>query len=210
LLGVAAFVVVIAVAVALSASGGEGEEVTTLPGGTIPTGETVVAASDAAYGEVLATGTALPEAAEGVDPAVGQPAPSIEGVGFDGSTVTAPVDGEPTIVMFLAHWCPHCQAEVPRVAEWLAAEGMPEAVDLVAVATSNDPAAENFPAGEWLHREAWPVPTMLDDEAQAAAQAYGIGGFPYFVALDADGTVVARASGEIGVDGLQELIAAVI
>lgn len=210
LLAVLGFMVVVAVAVAMSATGGEDEDPVTLPGGTIPTGETVVAASDAAYGEILATGTALPEAAPGSDPAVGQPVPTIEGVGFDGETVTAPVAGEPTIVMFLAHWCPHCQAEVPRVAEWLAAEGMPEGVELVAVATSNDPAADNFPAGEWLHREAWPVPTMLDDEAQPAAQAYGIGGFPYFVAVDAEGTVVARASGEIGVEGLEELIAAAI
>jgi hypothetical protein len=47
---------------------------------------------------------------------------------------------------------------------------------------------------------------MLDDESSAAAQAYAVNGYPSFVAIDADGRVAARASGEIGVDGVQELI----
>jgi thiol-disulfide isomerase/thioredoxin len=208
LLGVLGGVVALAAALSLAAAGDDEPEATDLPGGTIPTGETVVPSTDDGFGAVAVNGAALPEAGEGADPATGLAAPTVEGAGLDGTPVTAPVPGEPTVVMFVAHWCPHCQAEVPRIAEWLAAEGMPEGVELVTVATANQPSAGNFPAGAWLHREGWPVPTVLDDEAQTAAEAYGVAGFPYFVAVDAEGTVVARASGEIGVAGVEELIAA--
>ncbi|MDQ3782544.1 MAG: redoxin domain-containing protein, partial [Actinomycetota bacterium] len=50
------------------------------------------------------------------DPAVGIAAPAVVGEDFDGNTVSIdPTDGSPKAIMFLAHWCPHCQAEVPRV-----------------------------------------------------------------------------------------------
>lgn len=209
LLVVGVLVVGFAVAVALSV-GGDGEETgLELPGGTIPTGETAVPASDQEHGEVVVSGATLPELSSGQDAAVGQPAPAVSGTGFDGESVELPANGRPTLVFFLAHWCPHCRAEVPRVAEWLLEEGMPDGVDLVAVATANDRTAVNFPAGEWLHREGWAVPTMLDDEAGSAAEAFGVSGFPFFVAVDGEGRVVARASGEIGVDGVEELLAAV-
>src|SRR5690606_33937456 len=111
--------------------------------GTIPTGETAVPASDQAHGEVAVEGTPLPELVPTADPSIGADAPLVRGTSLDGSELEAPVPGRPTVVMFLAHWCPHCQAEVPPIAEWLAADGMPEGVDLVAVATANDASAAN-------------------------------------------------------------------
>ena len=53
---------------------------------------------------------------------------------------------------------------------------------------------------------------LVDSEPEAgqlptAAAAYGEAGFPFLVAIDADGTVVARASGEQGEDGLRDLFA---
>jgi thiol-disulfide isomerase/thioredoxin len=201
-------VVVLAAFVAITTSGSDDDRSPTRPGDTIPTGETVVAASDTAYGKVIATGPALPEATPDADLSLGQTAPVIEGSGFDGSSVVAPVPDKPTVVIFLAHWCPHCQAEVPRISDWLSSAGMPNGVELVAVATSNEPTAANFPAGAWLHREGWPVPTMLDDEARSAAQAFGIGGFPYFVAVDATGEVVQRMSGELTRQQFDDLVSA--
>jgi thiol-disulfide isomerase/thioredoxin len=50
------------------------------------------------------------------DTACGMTAPILVGQDFDGETVRidAASDG-PTMVVFLAHWCPHCNAEVPRI-----------------------------------------------------------------------------------------------
>ena len=132
------------------------------------------------------------------DPAVGQPAPELDGLTFSGEDIT--VGGaadEPSIVVFLAHWCPHCQREVPVLVDHFEEAGVPEDVDVFAITTSVDPSAPNYPPSAWLEREGWDIPTLYDDEAGSAARAFGLSGFPYFVAIDADGNVVARASGEL-------------
>lgn len=80
---------------------------------------------DTAEGQVQpvgVTGTHLEVLADGNDdPAVGTSAPVLDGLTFSGETVTlgGPSD-TPTLAVFVAHWCPHCQAEVPRIVEWQA------------------------------------------------------------------------------------------
>jgi hypothetical protein len=86
---------------------------------------------------------------------------------------------------------------VPRIQEWLDEDGMPADVNLVAVATANDPSRVNYPAGDWLRKEGWSVPTIVDDEEGTAAKAIGLSAFPFFVVVDADGEVVLRTSGEL-------------
>ena len=76
------------------------------------------------------------------------------------------------------------------------------------VATSNDPAKPNYPAGDWLRREKWTVPTILDDKNNQAAAALGVGGFPYFLITDANGKVVYRTSGEKSAAELDALMKA--
>jgi thiol-disulfide isomerase/thioredoxin len=116
--------------------------------------------------------------------------------------------GEPTIIMVVAHWCPHCQREVPFLQSWLTANGAPEDVRLVAIATSNDSGKPNYPAGQWLVREKWTVPTMVDDKASDGAGALGVTGFPYFIVIDAQGKVIERTSGELTAAQWESLIAA--
>jgi thiol-disulfide isomerase/thioredoxin len=160
-------------------------------------------------GSIEVSGTALsPRPATGVDPAVGQTIPTINGETFDGSALTIGPSGEPTIIMVVAHWCPHCQREVPFLQSWLDTNGAPEGVRLVALATSNDASRPNYPAGPWLVKEKWTVPTMLDDKASDGAQALGVTGFPYFVVVDAQGKVVERTSGELTEAQWEGLIAA--
>ncbi len=167
-------------------------------GSASPSGGTVVPNGDLEYGAVEVQGTALPAAATtGTDTAVGLTIPTVKGITFDESSVTISPDGKPKVIMGVAHWCPHCQAEVPRIQDWLDQNGMPADVELVALATSNDPTRTNFPAAPWLRKEGWSVPTMLDDKDNAAAQGLGITGFPAFIVVDKDGKVVFRTSGEI-------------
>jgi thiol-disulfide isomerase/thioredoxin len=134
--------------------------------------------------------------ADGADAAVGVAAPTLSGQQFDGT----PIDvkpGRPTLVIFLAHWCPHCQREVPVLTQWEAAGGVPEGVDVIGVATGTDPALPNYPPSQWLADEKFPFPVMADSTSSDAATAFGLSAYPYFVLLDADGKVVQRASGEI-------------
>lgn len=146
-----------------------------------------------AYGEVAVVGEALPRHEPGpTDPAEGAPAPTITG-----ETVSVSPGSTPTIVLFLAHWCSHCQAEVPRLTDWVEANGMPVGIDVVAVATSSTPTQGNYPPSVWLESEDFPFPVIYDDEEGTAAIAYGLSAFPFWVVVDADGRVVDRFSGEL-------------
>jgi thiol-disulfide isomerase/thioredoxin len=173
-------------------------------------GGTVVPKGQVVYGDVTVKGTALPEQPDGspTDPAIGKRAPTLTGEQFNGTALTVPAPGKPAVVMFVAHWCPHCQKEVPEITKWLNANGIPQDINLYAVATSSTDQRPNFPPSDWLNKEGWPVPTIADDNKSSAAAAFGIGGFPYFVVLDANGNVVQRASGELTTDQFQALLTA--
>jgi thiol-disulfide isomerase/thioredoxin len=109
--------------------------------------------------------------------------------------------------MFVAHWCPHCNAEVPAIVQDLNANGLPQGVDLFGVATGTNQQAANFPPSDWLHDKGWPIQTIADDQSDTAANAYGVSGYPTFVVLDGQGKVLARTSGELSMDQFHQLIA---
>lgn len=136
-------------------------------------------------------------------------APTLEGTDLDGQALTIPSEG-PKVVVFLAHWCPHCQAEVPLLVDWIDAGEVPDGVEVYGVATSNDPNADNFPADEWLAREGWEQPTLLDDEANTFAADYGVQGFPFLAFVDADGTIVDTTSGEQPISAIQQRAEALV
>ena len=132
------------------------------------------------------------------DPAVGMTPPTLEGESFDGSPVTiTPGDGTPKLVMFVAHWCPHCQKELPLVQEWIDADLVPDGVEVYAVSTAVAADRPNYPPSEWIAAEGWEPHVLLDNPDQSAAVAYGLSGYPFFVLIGADGEVVQRGSGEI-------------
>ena len=162
------------------------------------------------YGDVEVSGEPLPlmPQNQSVDiSATGVDAPSLRGVDFDDEVVEIDTtDGRAKAVVFLAHWCPHCQEEVPRVQAWLDETGGVEGVDLYSVATSMNSARENFPPSDWLDGEGWSVPVLRDDEDLTALISYGAGGFPYWVFLNADGTVALRTSGQLQVEQLVEVL----
>jgi thiol-disulfide isomerase/thioredoxin len=167
-------------------------------------GETAGASSGQTH-PVSATGAALPPLpTSGTDPAIGMPAPTLAGRSFTGEEITIDPGstGAPSAIWFVAHWCPHCQAEVPRIVSLAQAGGVPEAIDVYAVSTSVDPAAPNYPPSAWLESVGWPFPSMADDRRDTAGHAYGLSSFPFLVMTDANGTVVGRHAGELGDDGL--------
>jgi thiol-disulfide isomerase/thioredoxin len=160
------------------------------------------------FGEVTVNGDALAPYSEGADDsAVGMPAPEVIGEGFTGNAVTTKTDA-PQMIVFLAHWCPHCQREVPLLVEWERNGEVPAGLEVMAVATATNPTNPNFPPSEWLTRERFPAlwPVMVDDGANTAGNAFGVSGYPFFVLTDAEGKVVFRGSGEISKEELTSII----
>ena len=164
----------------------------------------------AEFGDPALDGTALnvmPPSTPIDTSAIGLTIPSVEGQDFDGSQVTIdPGDGRAKAIVFLAHWCSHCQAEVPRVQQWIDETGGNPDVDIYSVATSMNSAQPNYPASAWLDREGWTPPTIRDDKDNTVLQAFGSGGFPYWVFTNSDGTVALRTSGELQIDQFQEIL----
>jgi cytochrome c biogenesis protein CcmG, thiol:disulfide interchange protein DsbE len=157
---------------------------------------------------VTVTGTPLPQyddtkyTGNDNDPAIGKTIPTLAGVSvFDGTPVTIKPTGKPQAIIFVAHWCPHCQREVPELVT-LAKDGVFDGVDVTAVATGTSPDADNYPPSAWLKRVDWPFPVLADSPQGTAAQAYGLSAYPYFVLVDADGKVAARATGEVTTDAI--------
>lgn len=158
-------------------------------------------------GSVKVTGTPLPELPRdgGADPAVGQPIPELEGQAFDGGPTLIPNDGRAKLIVFVAHWCPHCQKEIPLLAGHLRSHPLPDNLDLYTVSTAVDSKRPNYPPSSWLTKEKWDAPTLADSEDGKAAEAFGLSAFPYFVAVDGAGKVVARTTGEITTDQFDDL-----
>jgi cytochrome c biogenesis protein CcmG/thiol:disulfide interchange protein DsbE len=184
------------VAVVLAATGDDGR--------SGRPGATVEVASD-----VSVEGAPLPDyPPSGRDPAVGKAAPTIRSVDFRGRRVTAGgATGSPYALVFLAHWCPHCQAEVPRLVS-IGGGGRIQGVDVVGVATGTSRTSPNYPPSAWLDREGWDYAVVVDDDRASAANAYGLTGYPFMVFVDASGTVVGRISGEVSEDDLKAIFTA--
>ena len=133
--------------------------------------------------------------------------PKVTGENFAGTEVTIdPADGKAKAIVFLAHWCPNCQAEVPRVQAWIDGGGGVEGVDMYAVATSMNSSRGNYPASAWLDREGWTAPVLRDDRDTSVLRAFGSGGFPYWTFVNADGTVALRTAGEMPVEQLESIM----
>jgi thiol-disulfide isomerase/thioredoxin len=184
-IGVAGLVLVLAVA-AIVSSGGSGDKKESAAGveETRP---------------VTVTGAALPEfePGGGADAAMGKTIPEVKGQSFDGSPVDIGNDGRAKLILFVAHWCPHCQKEIPLLADYLKSNSLPSGVDLYTVSTGVSAKSPNYPPSAWLKEEGWTAKTLADSEEQQAADAFGLSAFPYFVAVDGSGKVVDRTSGEL-------------
>ncbi len=164
---------------------------------------------------VVVTGDALPAYVTGANPdtAVGKAAPALDGFNFLGAPVKvdASATGRPYMLVYLAHWCPHCNAEIPRLLNWKHSGQVPANLDVFGVATAVSPTSVNFPPGKWFSDKGWDWPVMVDESqgdgaAGTAAQAYGATGWPYIVIVGADGTVKARLSGEVQISDLQKVV----
>jgi thiol-disulfide isomerase/thioredoxin len=208
-------------AIAVLARGG-GDDADTATGATSPAGSnadgvtgpvagdgtTAPVGQPVAIAPVKINGATLPRFSGGdADEAVGRAFPQITGQSvFDGAPVAITDDGRPKVVLFIAHWCPHCQKEVPLIQKWLDQHGKPSDVDLYAVSTGVAPSRGNYPPATWLTKAGWSVPTMADSADNDAFTVAGLTGYPSFVAVAGDGKVLARTSGELSIEEFTVLL----
>ena len=215
-IGVVVIAVVVALIVAIATSGGSSDD-SSSSGAT--DGSSAVTAPGAA--SEVAAAENQPATIEGqildplgdpsADSAIGAPAPLLRGFSFDGRPVTIePGDGRSYMVVFLAHWCPHCNAEVPRLIEWKNMGMVPDGLEVVGVSTGVAADRPNYPPSEWIVEKKWPWSVLADSVTQDAAMAYGVSGYPFFTIIGADGTVKLRASGEKSIEEIDALVDAAL
>jgi cytochrome c biogenesis protein CcmG, thiol:disulfide interchange protein DsbE len=193
-------VVGIAGAVALGTSGGSSDTTTntvvTVPGGVQP----------AEYQKVSSTGGMLaPLPESGADTETGKSVAVLKGYDLQGRPVTIDPAGEgkATLVVFLAHWCQFCNREIPVLNKWRESGEVPTGLRVVGITTGSKADQANWPPSKWLTAMKWPFEVMADSEAQEAARAYGVGGYPFMAFVGANGKITARTSGEVPVEQLQ-------
>lgn len=161
------------------------------------------------YGDPQVDGLLPPMPNAPVDnSATGMAIPTVSGQDFDGNEVAITDDGRAKGIVFLAHWCSHCQAEVPRVQAWLDGTGGMDGVDIYSVSTSMSSSRDNYPPSEWLESEGWTSPVIRDDNDDTVVRSFGGGGYPFWVFVNADGTVALRTSGELSAEQLEQALGA--
>ncbi len=117
-----------------------------------------------------------------------------------------PSDGVSRAWLIWAHWCPHCQREMPAVTDWYGenADAYPN-VELVSITSAIDPSRGN-PLEPYLDELQTPFPVLVDDDSRLADQ-FGLNAFPFWVFTSPDGTTVLRVAGYLEIDQVAEIFA---
>ncbi len=200
--------VLVAAAIAIGFSGGSDSSTTTTPKVTV---EGQVSSGE--YQPVTVEGDVLSPLGDGngdplSDPSMGETPPTLNGYTFAGKPVTiAPgANGQPLMLVFLAHWCPHCNREVPRLIQWKEMGLIPEGLRVIGVTTASRNDQANWPPSDWIEEMKWPFEVFADSEMADAANAYGVDGFPFIAMVNAEGKIVGRHSGELELADLDDFV----
>ena len=143
------------------------------------------------------------------DPAIGATPPGLELVDSAGQPSSLlPGETGPALVVFVAEWCPHCQTVVSLLQTAMADGTVPAGWDVTIVVT----ASARSDALTWLAGQQWAGRVLIDTQEGAkaagqAANAFGATGWPFWVAVGADGTVTNRTAGQLDETALQALVA---
>jgi peroxiredoxin len=112
--------------------------------------------------------------------------------------------GKKVVLSIWAPWCPHCQAELPVLAN--AVSGRPD-VSLVTIVTAIG--REPGPAPErYMEDHNLTFPVAVDDARGTLARAFGVQAFPTTYFVNSDGAVSSERTGELSEADLQQLIGA--
>ncbi len=136
----------------------------------------------------------------------GMTLPTIEGPEYYSDTTVTyqPDDGTARVWLVWAHWCPHCQAELPELATWYTENaGRFPTIELVTVTTAIDESSDN-PLIPYLDDSAFPFPVIVDGDGTQASH-FGATVFPFWVITDPHGEVLVRIGGELDMAQVEEI-----
>ncbi len=129
-------------------------------------------------------------------------APDFVAYDADGSAVSlSSLEGAPVVLNFWASWCGPCQSEMPHFEE--AYQELGESVQFLMVNLTDGSRETVESATAYLEEGGYTFPVVFDTDSEAAV-AYGISSIPATYFIDAEGVVLARASGAIDADTLQQ------
>jgi thiol-disulfide isomerase/thioredoxin len=122
----------------------------------------------------------------------GSEAPWFSAEGVDGTKVSLSGNGssrgEPTLLVFSATWCPHCNNEAPLISE-LAEENEDLNVIMAGIDGEDNPGkVEQFVEEYGIQGEALYQPSL--------GQTYQVTSYPTTYIIDAEGQIVGANSGE--------------
>lgn len=191
------------------------ETTTTITNSTTTTPATTTTL--AGYGDqvrpVTVAGDPLPPLTDShADPAIGRLIPTLTGEDYAGKPVTIGSDmGSPLLLVVLAHWCPHCNNEIPELNAVRDAGRWPDGLEVIGISSAIAPDRPNFPPERWLDDKDWTHRVLadgIDSERQVfiAGDALGVTGYPFMVLVDEAGVVRGRWSGERTADELVALV----
>lgn len=133
-------------------------------------------------------------------PVAGATAPDFKVMAKDGSTLTkADLAGKPTLMVFFASWCPHCQVEAPRIKD-IAAKN-PD-VQVVFIGVSDRETTDDI----YNFQQKFDLPMPMYADGGKAASAYGVSSYPTLMAVDKSGVIKSVVTGEQTPEALNGLI----
>ena len=157
-------------------------------GSGVPAPAGSVHVSGAPRSELLAPGTPIP----------GFSAPALGG----GEISWSDYAGSPVVLAIWASWCPHCQAELPRLD---AVVDQFPAVRMLTITTAIGERRGPSPAG-FMKDQGLDFPVARDDAKHTLLEAFGVQVFPTFYLVSSDSTVVRSIEGETDEGTLRTLI----
>lgn len=108
--------------------------------------------------------------------------------------------GKPIVLNFWASWCGPCQMEMPDFQEKY--ETLDGQVQFLMINMTDGSRETVTSASEFIKDQGYTFPVLYDTETDAAA-AYSANSLPTTYFIDANGYVIARATGAISGDTLQ-------
>jgi cytochrome c biogenesis protein CcmG/thiol:disulfide interchange protein DsbE len=139
-------------------------------------------------------------------PLVGRIAPAVQSTTIDGQDFDLDLQrGQWVVVNFFATWCVPCRREHPELVAFADRHAdIEDAVVLGVVYDDDLDAVRRFREAEGGD---WP---MVDDSDGRIALSFGVSGVPESFIVDPAGRVVAKVTGGVRADELDELIASAV